>query len=215
MEGKIKSLLYTILFVTLCATTLVKPSLAHLPTIPHFNPPHASPVVVDLQKCWSSLFSVEHCVVEIYKSVVTSKFENVGPACCKAFSEVDAKCWPKMFPLNPLFPKLLKDGCSRITEAPLAHTLPRIPTIPGFSLPVVDLTKCWSSIFAVKGCVTEIYKSVSTGKFGNVGPMCCKAFVDVDEKCWPQMFPMNPFFPRLLRNQCSRINSAATAPTHN
>ncbi|CAN8243725.1 unnamed protein product [Cochlearia groenlandica] len=202
MEGKIKSLLSTILIITLCATTLVKPSQAHLP-------PHASPVV-DLQKCWSSVISVEGCVVEIYKSIVTGKFENVGPACCKAFSEVDAKCWPKMFPLNPLFPRLLKDGCSRVSAAPLAHTLPQ----PGFSFPVVDLTKCWSSIFAVKGCVTEIYKSVSTGKFGNVGPMCCNVFRAVDEKCWPQMFPVNPFFPHLLKNQCSCINSAVMAPTH-
>ncbi|CAN8248237.1 unnamed protein product [Cochlearia groenlandica] len=211
MEGRIQALL-----VVLAVVTLLSPCLAevHSTTTSQSLSIPSSPV--DLQKCWSSLFSVEGCVVEIYKSVVTGKFENVGPACCKAFSEVDAKCWPKMFPLYPLFPRLLKDGCSRISgAAPPTHTMPTLPTIPGFSFPAVDLTKCWSSIFNVKGCVTEIYKSVSTGKFGNVQWMCCKAFKDVDEKCWPHMFPKNPFFPRLLKNECSRISSAATAPTHN
>ncbi|EFH42286.1 hypothetical protein ARALYDRAFT_495500 [Arabidopsis lyrata subsp. lyrata] len=174
---------------------------------------------------------------------------------------MDAKCWPKLFPLNPLFPPLLKDGCSRIISdvkdvflfppshnqklikntkkkeeesktiklffkispgsidpyesslpPPLgapAHTTPQFPFIPGSPN---DLTKCLSSLVNVQGCVNEIHKSVFTGKFGNVGPMCCKAFSAVNAKCWPQMFPFNPFFPPLLKNECSRINAAT--PTH-
>ncbi|ESQ43100.1 hypothetical protein EUTSA_v10016069mg [Eutrema salsugineum] len=106
MEGRIQALLSTILVMTLCATTFVKPGLAQLPTIP------GSPI--DLTKCFSTLFNVEGCVMEIYKFVLTGKFENIRAMCCKAFMEVDAKCWPQMFPLNPLFPPILKDGCSRI-----------------------------------------------------------------------------------------------------
>ncbi|CAN8243719.1 unnamed protein product [Cochlearia groenlandica] len=197
-----------ILVVALCATTLSRPVLADMHVTPRL--PFTPGSSVDLQKCWSSLFRVEGCVAEIYKSILTGKFENVGPTCCKAFSEVDATCWPKMFPLNPLFPKLLKDGCARISGAsPPKHTMPMLPTIPGFSFPdtpIVDLTKCWSLLFAVEGCVTEIYKSVYTGKFGNIKYMCCNAFRGVGEKCWPQMFPLNPFFPRLLKDNCSRIN---------
>ncbi|CAL9243435.1 unnamed protein product [Arabidopsis halleri] len=87
-------------------------------------------------------------------------FENVGPTCCKAFTEVDAKCWPKMFPLNPLFPPLLKDGCSRIISGAPAHTTPQFPLIPGSP---IDLTKCLSSLVNVQDCVTEIHKTVFTG----------------------------------------------------
>ncbi|EOA14663.1 hypothetical protein CARUB_v10027929mg [Capsella rubella] len=198
MEGKIQALLSTLLVVTLCATTLVKPGLAQLPTIP------GSPI--DLAKCWSSLLKIQGCEIEILKSALTGKFQNVGPTCCKAFVEIDAKCWPKMFPLNPFFPPLLKNMCSRINAAAPAHTKPQFPGSP------IDLTKCLSSLVNVEGCLSEIYKSVFTRKFGNVGPMCCKAFSAVDAKCWPRIFPLNPFFPPLLKSKCSRINAAA--PTH-
>ncbi|XP_019091570.1 PREDICTED: uncharacterized protein LOC109128874 [Camelina sativa] len=169
MEDKMQTLLSTILIITLCATPLVKPGLAQLPTIPGFSPP-GSPI--DLAKCWSSLLNIQGCEIEILKSALTGKFENVGPTCCKAFTEIDAKCWPKMFPLNPFFPPLLKDGCSRINAAAPSSI------VPGFSFPgsPVDITKCWSSLSSVEGCVAEIFKSVFTGKFGDVGHMCCKAF---------------------------------------
>ncbi|CAA7049091.1 unnamed protein product [Microthlaspi erraticum] len=119
MEGRIQALLATFLVVTLCATTFVKPALAQLPTIPGFPSIPGSPV--DLTKCWSSLLNVQGCVMEIFKFAFTGKFENVGAMCCKEFMEVDAKCWPQMFPFNPFFPPLLKDGCSRINVAPPTH----------------------------------------------------------------------------------------------
>ncbi|XP_010446357.1 PREDICTED: uncharacterized protein LOC104729153 [Camelina sativa] len=212
MEGKIKALLSTILVVTLCVTILVRPGLAQLPIIPGSSSP-GSPI--DLTKCWSSILSIQGCEIEIFKSALTSKFENVGRICCKVFTEIDAKCWPKMFPLNPFFPPLLKDGCSRINAAaPTLATSNKLSIVPGFSLPgpPVDITKCWSSLSSVEGCVAEIFKSVFTGKFGSVGHMCCKAFSDVDSKCWPHMFPLNPFFPPLLKDSCSHIEAAA--PTH-
>ncbi|XP_010442994.1 PREDICTED: uncharacterized protein LOC104725941 [Camelina sativa] len=120
-----------------------------------------------------------------------------------------------MFPLNPFFPPLLKDGCSRINAAaPSLATSNKLSIVPGLSLPgsPVDITKCWSSLSSVEGCVAEIFKSVFTGKFGSVGSTCCKAFSDVDSKCWPHIFPLNPFFPPLLKDSCSRIEAAA--PTH-
>ncbi|CAN8248226.1 unnamed protein product [Cochlearia groenlandica] len=40
------------------------------------------------------------------------------------------------------------------------HVTPRLPFIPGSS---VDLQKCWSTLFRVEGCATEIYKSILTG----------------------------------------------------
>ncbi|KAF8079591.1 hypothetical protein N665_1015s0002 [Sinapis alba] len=205
MEGKIEIIFSTFLVVSLCATVLLRPGLAEVQTTPRFPTIPGSPV--DIRKCWSSLTSIQGCVVEINKSAVTGKFENVGPACCKAFTDVDAKCWPKMFPLNPLFPPLLKDGCSRISSAVLSHTTPQFPFIHGSP---VDLTNCLSSLVSVQGCVTEIYKSLFKGKFDNVGAMCCKAFSAIDAKCWPQMFPLNPLFPPLLKDECSRIAVAST-----
>lgn len=171
MEGTNQASFSLILVVALCATTLLRPGLAEALVTPRF--PSIPDFPVDVTKCWSSLFNVQGCNIEILKSVLTGNFENVGSTCCKAFTEVDAKCWPTMFPLNPLFPPLLKDGCSRISASAPGHTTPQFPVIPGFP---IDLTKCLSSLVNVEGCVTEIYRSVFTGKLGTVGPMCCKAF---------------------------------------
>lgn len=116
-----KFIVSMIIAIILCATISVTQSEAQLQkplTIPGFFAP-GSPV--DLIKCWSSLFSVEGCVLEISKSIFSGKFENVEAACCKAFSTLDANCWPHMFPLNPFFPPLLMDNCASIIPNFSAH----------------------------------------------------------------------------------------------
>ncbi|CAF1898084.1 unnamed protein product [Brassica napus] len=55
----------------------------------------------------------------------------------------------------------------------------------------IDLVKCWSSLFTVQGCV----------------------FSTLDANCWPHMFPLNPFFPPLLKDNCARI--IPNSPAHN
>ncbi|CAH8384352.1 unnamed protein product [Eruca vesicaria subsp. sativa] len=102
-----------LLAAVLCVAVLITRGVAHdqpkpLPTFP-----------IDLEKCWSSLFNVNGCVLELFESVFSGKFGNVGIACCMAFSTIDANCWPHMFPLNPFFPPLLKDNC--------AHIVPNLP----------------------------------------------------------------------------------------
>ncbi|CAA7057814.1 unnamed protein product [Microthlaspi erraticum] len=109
-----KAFVSMILVASLCATILFTQGVAQVQpplTTPGFVLP-GSPI--DLVKCWSSLFNVEGCVLEISKSIFSGKFENVEAACCKVFSTLDANCWPQMFPLNPFFPPLLKDNCARI-----------------------------------------------------------------------------------------------------
>ncbi|CAA7024769.1 unnamed protein product [Microthlaspi erraticum] len=109
------------LIVSLCAAIFVTQGVAQTqtpPTVPGLFPPG---LVVDLVKCWSSLFSVEGCVLEISKSIFSGKFENVEAACCKVFKSLDTNCWPQMFPLNPFFPPLLKDNCARIVPNSPAH----------------------------------------------------------------------------------------------
>uniref|UniRef100_A0A2N9FUR2 Prolamin-like domain-containing protein n=1 Tax=Fagus sylvatica TaxID=28930 RepID=A0A2N9FUR2_FAGSY len=71
----------------------------------------------DILQCWSSLTSIEGCINEIYGSLSRGKFGVSGPACCKAITDVSDKCWPKMFPLNPMFPPLLKSNCAPIVGA--------------------------------------------------------------------------------------------------
>ena len=67
----------------------------------------------DVAKCWSSLSSINRCVDEIYGTLSRGKFSLVSPACCKSITVISHKCWPKMFPLNPLFPPLLRSKCAR------------------------------------------------------------------------------------------------------
>ena len=71
----------------------------------------------DVAKCWSSLSSINRCVDEIYGTLSQGEFSVVGPACCKSITVISHKCWPKMFPLNPLFPPLLKSKCERNSRA--------------------------------------------------------------------------------------------------
>ncbi|KAL4652790.1 hypothetical protein ACB092_01G257000, partial [Castanea dentata] len=68
----------------------------------------------DIAKCWSSLKSIDGCILEIHGSLSKGKFGVSGPACCKAITNVSDTCWPKMFPFNPLFPPLLKNSCARM-----------------------------------------------------------------------------------------------------
>ncbi|CAA7049112.1 unnamed protein product [Microthlaspi erraticum] len=210
MERSIQALLSTILIVTLYSTTLLQLGIAEVNVTPRlpFIP-------ADVSKCWSSLFDVQGCVIEIYNFSITRKTENLRWPCCKAILHVDTNCWPKMLPLTPLFPPLLKNVCARVNGGVGSDKKPQVPTIPGFSLPgsPVDVKKCWSSLISVEGCVTEIYKSVFTGKCENVGAVCCKAASALDAKCWPHMFPLNPLFPPLLKDTCSRINAATPTPT--
>ena len=71
----------------------------------------------EVAKCWSSLSSINRCVDEIYETLSQGVFSVVGPSCCKSITVISHKCWPKMFPLNPLFPTLLKSKCERNSRA--------------------------------------------------------------------------------------------------
>ncbi|WZY75956.1 hypothetical protein YC2023_022340 [Brassica napus] len=214
-----KAVVSVYLIISLCAAIFVTRGVAQMQNpqaIPGLFPPGLVPI--DLVKCWSSLFTVQGCVLAISNSFFSGKFENVEAACCKVFSTLDANCWPHMFPLNPFFPPLLKDNCARITPNSPAHNsqMQNPQTIPGLFPPglvPIDLVKCWSSLFTVQGCVLAISNSFFSGKFENVEAACCKVFSTLDANCWPHMFPLNPFFPPLLKDNCARITP--NSPAHN
>ncbi|CAN7039257.1 unnamed protein product [Brassica rapa subsp. trilocularis] len=205
-----KAVVSVYLIISLCAAIFVTRGVAQMQNpqaIPGLFPPGLVPI--DLVKCWSSLFTVQGCVLAISNSFFSGKFENVEAACCKVFSTLDANCWPHMFPLNPFFPPLLKDNCA------LAQ-MQNPQAIPGLFPPglvPIDLVKCWSSLFTVQGCVLAISNSFFSGKFENVEAACCKVFSTLDANCWPHMFPLNPFFPPLLKDNCALITP--NSPAHN
>ncbi|CAG7892680.1 unnamed protein product [Brassica rapa] len=205
-----KAVISVYLIISLCAAIFVTRGVAQMQNpqaIPGLFPPGLVPI--DLVKCWSSLFTVQGCVLAISNSFFSGKFENVEAACCKVFSTLDANCWPHMFPLNPFFPPLLKDSCA------LAQ-MQNPQAIPGLFPPglvPIDLVKCWASLFTVQGCVLAISNSFVSGKFENVEAACCKVFSTLDANCWLHMFPLNPFFPPLLKDNCARI--IPNSPAHN
>ncbi|CAN6995175.1 unnamed protein product [Brassica oleracea var. botrytis] len=205
-----KAVVSVYLIISLCAAIFVTRGVAQMQNpqaIPGLFPPGLVPI--DLVKCWSSLFTVQGCVLAISNSFFSGKLENVEAACCKVFSTLDANCWPHMFPLNPFFPPLLKDNCA------LAQ-MQNPQAIPGLFPPglvPIDLVKCWSSLFTVQGCVLAISNSFFSGKIENVEAACCKVFSTLDANCWPHMFPLNPFFPPLLKDNCARI--IPNSPAHN
>ncbi|KAL9815031.1 putative Prolamin-like domain-containing protein [Arabidopsis thaliana] len=70
-----------------------------------------------------------------------------------------------------------------------------------------DITKCLSSVMDIPGCIAEISQSIFTRKFGNLGPACCKTFLDIESNCMPKI-PFIPLFSPMLKEQCSRIAGA-------
>ncbi|ESQ32579.1 hypothetical protein EUTSA_v10005158mg [Eutrema salsugineum] len=106
-----------VLALVLCVAVLITPLAAH--DQPPSKTPPSSPI--DIEKCWSSLFNVNGCILEVFQSVFSGKFGIVGISCCKAFSTIDTNCWPHMFPFNPFFPPLLKDSCVQIVPNSPAH----------------------------------------------------------------------------------------------
>ncbi|KAK2661350.1 hypothetical protein Ddye_007883 [Dipteronia dyeriana] len=145
-----------------------------------------------------------------YTYFLNGQIGKIGPVCCATISQISEDCWPKMFPINPFFPPLLK-----ITFAAPSPTLAEATTMSKVSFPritnVTEIIECWSSLADIEGCVLEIYQSIlNTGLIGKIGPTCCKAVTEINDKCWPKIFPFNLFFPPLLKSTCSTDSSNCT-----
>ncbi|KAL6331639.1 hypothetical protein AAG906_011579 [Vitis piasezkii] len=85
--------------------------------------------------------------------------------------------------------------------------LPHIPDLPGLLPPIFDkdIQKCWSSLWAVGGCVRQIQRTLAGFNLVHIAPACCEAVSAIDEHCWPKMFPYAPFFPPWLKSNCARL----------
>ncbi|KAH0896918.1 hypothetical protein HID58_046486 [Brassica napus] len=208
-----KAVVSVYLIISLCAAIFVTRGVAQMQNpqaIPGLFPPGLVPI--DLVKCWSSLFTVQGCYLLISSNVGRLsyrprmclgnlqliffwKIENVEAACCKMQMLASYVSFESFFP-------------------PSSRTIVRaIPGLFPLGLVPIDLVKCWSSLFTVQGCVLAISNSFFSGKFENVEAACCKVFSTLDANCWPHMFPLNPFFPPLLKDNCARI--IPNSPAHN
>ncbi|KAK8655233.1 hypothetical protein V6N13_107821 [Hibiscus sabdariffa] len=153
----------------------------------------------EVQKCWSSLTSIQGCVLEISTSFFQGKTGGISPACCQAITQISDNCWHKMFPLNPLFPPVLRKSCSTPTPpaGPILNAISKV-SIPVYGTGSYDVGQCWSSLNKVNGCGTEILESLAgylALQGTSISPACCRAMVKLGHDCWSKMFPYNSFFP--------------------
>ncbi|KAF8391090.1 hypothetical protein HHK36_023390 [Tetracentron sinense] len=68
----------------------------------------------EIGQCLASLQIVEGCIEEVLTSFLSFQVGLLGPKCCSAIIKISETCWPKIFPLNPLFPPMLKDYCAHL-----------------------------------------------------------------------------------------------------
>ncbi|KAF5197897.1 egg cell-secreted-like protein [Thalictrum thalictroides] len=170
----------------------------------------------DVQQCWSSFRNVNGCLVEVYDSFISGKVVAIGPACCKAITEINADCWPKIFPFSSDFPPLLKAYCNG-SQPPItldsaddvsntkeltieSHTKLADASLNTFELVDPIAAKCLNSLTTTQGCTQEVITSFFSCQVRLFGPSCCKALTAIDNSCWPKLFP---FFPPLLKNYCT------------
>ncbi|KAL5712608.1 hypothetical protein ACHQM5_014762 [Ranunculus cassubicifolius] len=164
----------------------------------------------DIKQCWSSLQSVNGCILEIYTSFLTGRVGSLGPACCNAITETQSNCWPKLFPFNPSLPLQLTNYCSK-KPLPVVNTAPALaPAATGLievsKIAVAeDVKKCLSSLLSTKGCTEEVVSSLLSYQFRLISPKCCKAVIDISQNCLPKIFPFNPFLPEVIQNLCRSL----------
>lgn len=95
----------------------------------------------------------------------------------------------------------------RHSPAPPGILLPgfNVPSFPGLLPPIYggETNKCWSSLRGIEGCANGILRARFGNRFVFISPACCKAFIAIDEHCWPKMFPFVPFFPPFINRTCT------------
>ncbi|KAL3532270.1 hypothetical protein ACH5RR_005791 [Cinchona calisaya] len=94
--------------------------------------------------------------------------------------------------------------CLAIWAAPCIGTVDLIGV--GFGLP------CLQAVVSTQGCIEELVTSFLSLQSRILGPECCKALIGVDDNCWPKIFPLNPFFPPLLKSFCTGIANQPLIP---
>lgn len=79
--------------------------------------------------------------------------------------------------------------------------------------PSKELQKCWSYLEQKPKCLMQIHGSLFNGQFKGISPTCCNVTAELNNDCWPILFPFHPFFPPLLKTICAH-SSGLVAPTN-
>ncbi|KAF8110408.1 hypothetical protein N665_0084s0018 [Sinapis alba] len=72
-----------------------------------------------------------------------------------------------------------------------------------------NITKYFSTLMNISGCVGEISQSVVTHKFGNIGIVFVKFFLEAEANCTPNR-PFNMFLVPLLKEYFCIVASPPT-----
>ncbi|GAB4832771.1 hypothetical protein Ancab_006787 [Ancistrocladus abbreviatus] len=133
METKLlNSLIIASLCIGLLLTQIQRASAQQQPFLlphPFLMPPGGGNVIHD---CLTALMDVPGCIAEFWGTIfqfpiggfrppivglgpggVGPPF-SIGRACCKAISDLNAKCWAKLFPFNPFMPQFFFGQCSQV-----------------------------------------------------------------------------------------------------
>ncbi|CAK9165761.1 unnamed protein product [Ilex paraguariensis] len=108
---------------------------------------------------------------------------------------------------------------SGLARQPRRECRDHLRIAPNLSVPPQSSEKflaqqCWATIWNLGACVADVYRYFLSGRMGTVSPTCCKAFTGINVKCWPIVFPFNPFFtPPSLRSFCAVNEGAALTPS--
>ncbi|KAF9591670.1 hypothetical protein IFM89_005542 [Coptis chinensis] len=128
--------------------------------------------------------------------------------------------------LDPLVPKTSGGSCIwegfdpyfllSLDDCPYSSPTNFTPFLWGLPFPPLprqDIQQCLSSLQNINGYLAEIFASFTSGRAGQLGPVCCKAITDINTSCWPKLFPFNPSFPPLLMGNCATVLGAAPSTT--
>ncbi|KAH7861662.1 hypothetical protein Vadar_029052 [Vaccinium darrowii] len=66
----------------------------------------------DIVTCWTPVIKTHGCITQMYESLCKNAFSSIGPACCRAITDIKQTCWPRMFPFHPDFPPLVRGHCA-------------------------------------------------------------------------------------------------------
>ncbi|KAF5788229.1 putative Prolamin-like domain-containing protein [Helianthus annuus] len=103
----------TILFLIFCLASLVSLGLAR--KSPSISPRPSKGIM----ECWAASYDLAKCSGELLRVSQGGVLDlSIWPDCCKAAESISSGCWPKMFPMNPLFPQILRMYCPRLSLPP-------------------------------------------------------------------------------------------------
>ncbi|KAL0427245.1 UNVERIFIED_CONTAM: hypothetical protein Slati_2899300 [Sesamum latifolium] len=94
-------------------------------------------------------------------------------------------------------------ACTSILATPgLAHLLGNLGFLGG-GLGVVNVNQCLNVVLGMPGCLHKLIYSALSLQSRLLEPACCKAFLQIDQSCWPKVFPLRSAFVPSLQSYCT------------